>query len=133
VDVNTDGTATLTVPGSLGTSYYIVVKHRNSIDIWTGAPVSFSGSSISHNFSTAATQAYGSNLKLVAGKYVIYSGDINQDGIIDNNDITLLDTDALNFANGYISTDLNGDGIIDSGDMILLDNNASSFIARIVP
>jgi PKD repeat protein len=133
VDVNTDGTASLTVPASLGASYYIVVKHRNSLETWNGSPVSFGAASMSYNFSSAAEQAFGSNLKLVSGKYVIFGGDVNQDGILDAADMTPMDNDASNFVNGYIATDANGDGIVNAGDVILLQNNASLFVAKIVP
>jgi hypothetical protein len=133
VNVSTGGSATLTVPASLGASYYIVVKHRNSVETWNSAPVSFSGASMSYNFSTSASQAYGNNLKLISGKYVIYSGDIDQDGLIDSGDMIPLDNDAAAFLSGYVTSDLNGDGIVDSGDMILLDNNGAMFIAKITP
>jgi hypothetical protein len=117
----------------MGSSYYIVVKHRNSIETWNSTPLTFGSGSISYNFSSLASQALGSNQKLVSGKFVIYSGDVNQDGILDSSDMTSMDIDASNFANGYITSDINGDGIIDSSDMILLDNNATLFIAKIVP
>ena len=133
VDVNTDGTATVTVPASLGSSYYIVVKHRNSIETWNGTPVSFDGASMSYNFSSSAGQAYGNNLKLVSGKYVIFGGDVNQDGIIDSGDMIPVDNDASNFVTGYLTTDVNGDGVVNSGDINMLNNNTSVFVAKITP
>jgi len=133
VGVNTTGTASLTLPASMGASYFIVIKHRSSIETWNGIPVSFGSGSLSYNFSSAAGQAYGGNQKLISGKYVIYAGDVNQDGIINSADMTPVDTDASNFIKGYITTDINGDGVIDSDDLILLDNNAAIFIAKIVP
>jgi PKD repeat protein len=132
-DLNSDGSVSITVPASLSSSYYVVVKHRNSIETWSGTPLSFSGPAISHNFTTSPGQAYGSNMKLVSGKYVIYAGDVNQDGILNSIDIMNLGSDASDFVNGYVVTDVNGDGIVDSGDMTILDNNASLYIARIAP
>jgi hypothetical protein len=133
IDVNTDGTASVTIPGLLSSSYYIVVKHRNSLETWNGVPLSFSGATVSYNFSTSATQAYGNNLKLVSGKYVLYSGDVNQDGVINTADISIVDASASAFATGYIPADINGDGIVDASDLISLDNNAAVFIVRITP
>jgi hypothetical protein len=133
VNVNTDGTASATVPAVLGSNYYIVVKHHNSLETWNGIPQSFSGSVINYDFSTASTQAYGHNLKLISGKYVLYTGDINQDGLIDSGDMVQLNNDAMNFVTGYNPTDLNGDGIVDAGDIILLDNNAAIFIVKVAP
>jgi len=133
VNVNTNGTASITVPASLGASYYVVVKHRNSIETWNGSPLSFSGATVSYNFSSSASQAFGSNLKLVSGKYVIYSGDVNQDGVIDSGDFAPVDNDSYTYLSGYLSTDVNGDGVIDTGDMTILDNNAVQYIGKLVP
>jgi hypothetical protein len=42
--LNTNGTVTLTYPGGIsGNSYYIAVRHRNSIETWSKTPVLFSG------------------------------------------------------------------------------------------
>ena len=133
VNVNTDGTATFTVPSSLSSNYYIVAMHRNSIETWTGVPLSFSGSTVDYNFTTSASQAFGSNLKLISGKYVIYGGDVNQDGVVDAGDMIPLDNDAANFANGYLSTDTNGDGSVNSNDQTILQNNSTLFIGKIIP
>jgi len=133
VNVNQDGTAALTIPAALGSSYFIVIKHRNSIETWNASPVSFSGASISYNFSSAASQAYGNNMKLISGKYVLYGGDVNQDGIVDGEDMISVDNNAANFVSGYLATDVNGDGLINSADETILQNNGSLFIARIIP
>jgi len=126
--VNIDGTASVTIPAVLSSSYYVVVKHRNSMETWSGAALPFSGSIVAHDFTTAASQAYGSNMKLISGKYVMYSGDVNQDGIIDSGDMIPVDNASATFLTGYIPEDVNGDGLNDSGDMIQLDNNSSLFI-----
>ena len=133
VNVNSDGTASLSIPNSLGSSYYIVLKHRNSIETWNGVPVSFAGATMSYNFSSAIGQAYGSNLKLVSGKYVIFGGDVNQDGIIDSGDMAPVDNLSSAAATGYLPEDINGDGLIDSADMANIDNNSSAAIGKVVP
>lgn len=133
VNVNTNGTASVSVPAALGSSYYIVVKHRNSIETWNASPISFAAATMSYDFSNSASQAFGSNLKFMAGKYVMYGGDVNQDGLIDSGDMIPVDNNAASFLSGYVATDLNGDGLIDSGDMILLDNNGAMFIAKVTP
>jgi PKD repeat protein len=133
VNVNTDGTAHVVIPASLGSSYYIVVKHRNSIETWNSNPLSFVGATVSYNFSSSASQAFGNNLKLIAGKYVIKGGDVNQDGIIDAADLVAVDNDAANFLSGYLNTDVNGDGFIDEADFTMVNSNASVFIGKITP
>ncbi|MBI2416941.1 MAG: hypothetical protein HYV28_03400, partial [Ignavibacteriales bacterium] len=116
-----------------GTNYYLVIKHRNSIETWSANPVSFTAYSLSYIFTTAATQAYGSNLALVSGKYCIYSGDPNQDGFVDFSDLTLIDNDSYNFASGYLVTDLNGDLFVDFTDLTICDNNSYNFIGVASP
>ncbi|MBK7029752.1 MAG: hypothetical protein IPH45_11275 [Bacteroidales bacterium] len=133
VDIHTDGAAQVAIPLSLGSSYYLVIKHRNSLETWSANPVSFSGATISYDFSSSASQALGGNMKSVAGKFVLYSGDIDQDGQIDSDDMILMNTDAESFISGYVVSDLNGDGLIDADDMILLDNNAANTISVVRP
>jgi PKD repeat protein len=54
VVIRTNGTASLLFPSALaGASYYVVVKHRNSIETWSKIPVLFSSSgTTSVNFTT---------------------------------------------------------------------------------
>jgi hypothetical protein len=132
VDLNTDGTISLTIPGSLGGSYYITIRHRNSIETTTSNPVSFSTPTVSYQFD-ASSIAFGDNMKLVNGNYCIYGGDVNQDGIVDSSDMIPIDNLSSNFATGYISEDANGDGLVDSGDMIIVDNNSSNFVGAMTP
>lgn len=133
LNVNTDGTTSASVSALLSSSYYVVIKHRNSIETWSGAPLSFSGSTIYCNFTTAASQAYGSNLKLISGQYVIFGGDVNQDGFIDTGDMSPVDNDSFNYQSGYLSSDANGDGTTDTADMTIVDNNGLSYVYAIHP
>lgn len=131
--VNTDGTASITLPAALGESYYLAIKHRNSIETWNASPLSFDNLTINYDFSAAQSQAYGNNQKLMGSKWVIYGGDVNQDGTVDTDDMTPVDNDAAAFITGYLSNDANGDGSMDTGDMTIVDNNASLFVGKITP
>jgi hypothetical protein len=129
--IDTSGVAIISFPAAVvGNSYYIVVKHRNSLETWS-ASVVLMGTTTSYDFSSAATQAYGGNLVNLglSGVFGIYAGDINQDGFIDGNDFTDVDNDNSNFASGYLYTDTNGDGFVDGNDFTLIDNNGSMFIS----
>ncbi|MEO6695713.1 MAG: M23 family metallopeptidase, partial [Ignavibacteria bacterium] len=54
---------------SAGIYYYIVVKHRNSIETWAKTVQRFtSGYPISYDFTTSKTKAYGDNLKYKGGE-----------------------------------------------------------------
>jgi hypothetical protein len=116
-------------------TYYLQVKHRNSIETWSksGGESFISGTPFSYNFTTAAAQSYGSNVILKGSKFCFYSGDVNQDGTIDGTDVGAIDNDAFNFATGYIATDVNGDGSVDGTDVSVADNNAFNFISKLVP
>lgn len=133
VGVHTNGTVQLSIPASFDAGYYVVIRHRNSIETWSNAPVSFSGSTVTCDFTDSASRAYGSNLKAIAGSFVIYSGDVNQDGVVDSADMTPVDNDAAIYLSGYLVTDVNGDGIIDTADMTILDNNSAFYISVIAP
>lgn len=134
VMLSTSGTATVNdIPAELNNACYITVKHRNSIEITTADPVSFTGDVISQSFATPA-DVFGGNLLLMPdGGYAIYGGDINQDGSVDGGDVTPFDNDQFNYVTGYVATDINGDAIIDSGDGTIIDNNQFNYISAILP
>ncbi|MBM3404771.1 MAG: PKD domain-containing protein [Bacteroidetes bacterium] len=133
VELDTDGSCSLIVPAPLLTSYYLIIEHRNSIETWSALPVSFAPGHISYDYTPDAAMAYGDNLLQIGSDYVIYSGDANQDGIIDTNDLGEVDNDAQNFAMGYLATDVNGDGVVDTNDMGIVDNNSQAFIMVMAP
>jgi endonuclease G, mitochondrial len=132
--LSASGTGIFTFSNAINsTNYYIVVKHRNSIETWSASVQHFTSYALSYDFTTAATQAYGSNLILKSGKYCIYSGDVNQDGVVDGIDLGNVDNDNNAFVTGYTSTDLNGDGVVDGIDLGVIDNNNNAFISKNTP
>ena len=79
-------------------------------------------------------EAFGNNLIEVEPKlWAIYTGDMNQDGIIDNDDFSIWEADANNFISGYSSTDLNGTGNVENGDFSLWELNANEFVGVVKP
>ncbi|NVO18690.1 MAG: Ig-like domain-containing protein [Bacteroidetes bacterium] len=128
INLLTNGSSTLSVPVIYSGSYYIVIRHRNSIETWSGLPVSFSPGTVNYNFSNAATQAFGNNLKQVGSIYLIYGGDANQDGVVDGSDMAAIDNASTMLLSGYNSEDINGDGIVDGSDMAIIDNNSTAII-----
>lgn len=78
--------------------------------------------------------AYADNQKeMEPGVFAIYSGDVNQDAVVDFIDQIIMDNDVLNFAVGYLNSDLNGDSVVDFLDQIILDNNVFAFVAAYSP
>jgi subtilisin family serine protease len=128
-----DGSFTFTTATN-GTLYYIVVKSANTVETWSTSAQSFTSGALSYNFSTAAEQAYGSNLILKGTKWCIYSGDVAKDAtnIIDGSDVIAVDNDNT-YSNSNPITDLNGDGIVDGSDVINVDNNNTYGIRRQAP
>ncbi|MEO6693851.1 MAG: dockerin type I repeat-containing protein, partial [Ignavibacteria bacterium] len=126
--LNTNGEGTVYFVTAATGTYYLKINHRNSIETWSGSPVVLINGINSYDFTTSASQAFGNNLILKDGRYSVYSGDVNQDGIIDGADASIADNDASNFITGYAASDVNGDNIVDGSDLAIIDNNASNFI-----
>ncbi|MFZ1322956.1 MAG: choice-of-anchor B family protein [Ignavibacteria bacterium] len=119
-------------------NYYLVMKHRNTIDTWSSStPIAYNPMIMNtYNFTDASSKAYGSNMSQVdlsPVKYGVYSGDANRDNAIDLADLGLIDNDASNFIIGYVPADINGDGLVDLTDVTITDNNSFNFITAIVP
>ena len=107
-------------------TYYIVYKHFNSLDTWSksGGETFNYTDTVNYNFTFAASQAYGNNLKLKGSKYCIISGDVDRDGYIDASDASSIDNDSYISRTGrFLPTDLNGDNFVDADDMNIQDNN----------
>ncbi len=106
-------------------TYYIVVTHRNGLETWSkaGGESLSQGSSITYDFTTASSKAYGSNLVLKGSKWCIFSGDVNQDGYVNSTDLSLINSDGFIYSTGYRSTDLTGDNFVDLNDFVICDNN----------
>ncbi len=115
-------------------NYYVVVNHFQSLETWCksgGVYINNSNDTTFFDFSTSASQAFGSNLKVKSGKYCIIPGDLSQDGYIDGTDFLVIDNDAYNFSTGrYLLSDLNGDNFSDAQDMVIADYNRSREVIR---
>jgi hypothetical protein len=128
-----DGTLTAVFPGAtLNNSYYIALKHRNSIETWSAEPVTIA-STTSYDFSTSMSAAFGNGfndpLKSISvDRYAIYGGDVNQDGTVDLFDAQITENGAANLLFGYDVSDCNGDGSTDLFDLQLIENNSSLLI-----
>ena len=116
-------------------TYYISLEGRNIVETWSksGGESIAAGSIGSYNFTDLQARAFGNNLVLKGGKYCIYSGDINNDGIVDAGDVAIADNDAFGFMTGYIDSDLNGDLITDASDVQIVDNNAFIIVTSVTP
>jgi len=123
---------------ALDGSYYRVVKHRNSILTWSSFARTFTRGVAfpNYNFIQPEGQAYGNNQAIVSTTPFyrgMYSGDVDQDKVIDGTDVGLIDNAAANFISGYVITDLTGDNFVDGTDFAIADNNAALFVQAVEP
>ena len=131
VVLNSIGTSNPAFTKASSGSYYIIVKHRNHLETWSGLPQTFvSGVPLSYDFTTDSTKAFGMNMKKVGSVWVLIVGDANQDGSIDAIDVT--DLLIPQFGNiGYLSCDFNGDGSVDADDVPYMIENYG--LTKVVP
>lgn len=119
VTINGYATYDFNVPSG---SYYIVMKHRNSLETWSAAPIVMTaGGNYNYDFTNAASQAYNNNIIFKSGIYCLYSGDVNQDGTIDASDLALVENSVGN--SGYLPEDVTGDDFVDAADIAIVENN----------
>jgi hypothetical protein len=87
--VDMDGSSTIGFPSITVGNYYIVVRHRNHLAIMSANLLDFSSGIVSYDFTTAMTQAYGTDAlkELVAGlgPYGMWVGDVTANGMIKYN------------------------------------------------
>lgn len=114
-----------------GVQYYIVLKHRNSIETWSSTGKIFTSNQLDYDFTTSSAKAFGNNMKLVDSapiEFAVYGGNVNQDDVVDQSDIISVYNDASAFVSGYVVTDVTGDNTVDLSDLTIVFNNSSGFI-----
>ncbi len=130
--IDTAGKAQVMIPNVyLNSRLSIGIIHRNSIETWSANAVQLISNS-GYNFTNSISKAKGGNLKNNgSGIFLIYTGDINQDGSVDFNDYPSLDIASSNGVLGYDISDLNGDASVDFNDYPLIDTNSSNGVLSI--
>lgn len=116
-----------------GIPYYIVIKHKSALETWSASIQTFTDNELNYDFTTASNKAYGNNLKLKDGKWCLFSGDVNQDGIIDLNDVNLVYSDNVSGVQGYEATDLNGDLFTEIEDLGIVFINNILGVEKVTP
>ena len=129
-----NGSVQCTFPvAAYGNSYYVVVKHRSSLPLWSANPITISGStalSFANNITNAYTNGSIAPMKtLVSGLYASRLGELDDNGYIDAFDYAAFESDVYTSAYGgqyLLDGDLNGDSYVDASDYAVFD-----FISRI--
>ena len=141
--LHTDGSLSVRFSETrVGNSYWLRVRHRNSIETWSAAPVQMTVTK-PYNFSASADKAYGNNqVEVETGVWAIYSGDIVdadtqtagvQDGVIESSDYSQMENDVYNVLDGYVLADITGDGVVESADYSIMENNVYLVISVMRP
>lgn len=118
---------------SLNRSFYIVIRHHNSIETWSKFPVSLAQAVGEYDFTADSSKAYGNNLTKKEGRWCIYSGDINQDGLIDSVDLQIVFLDNISGVENSYDTDLNRDNFTEVYDVILTFKNFLQQVEKKTP
>jgi hypothetical protein len=113
-------------------NYFISIRNRNSLETWSSIPLNLQAIA-NYNFADSMNRAFsnGSNTPMQAlgsNRFALYSGDVNQDGTIDFQDLQVAENKSAEFSFDYDKTDLNGDGATDLIDLQIAENNGSLFI-----
>jgi hypothetical protein len=131
--LQTNGSLQCTFPAAaFGNSYYLVVKHRSSIPLWSANPVTMSGST-TLNFSNNSTNAFSDGSvapmkTLVSGLYGTRLGELNGDGYLDGVDYSTFESNVYSSAYGglfLLDGDLNGDSYVDASDFAVFNFNST--------
>ena len=109
--------------GITGTNSFYALCHRNGLETWSSSAQQVR-TTLRYDFTSNANKAMGNNqIYLENGVYGMYSGDVNQDDVIDVFDYLLMEPDIVNGNFGYLASDINGDGVVDIFDYILIEIN----------
>ena len=129
-----NGSVQCTFPvAAFGNSYYVVVKHRSSLPLWSANPIIISGST-ALSFANDITNAFAlpnpsiAPMKtLVSGLYASRLGELDDNGYIDALDYAAFESDVYTSAYGgqyLLDGDLNGDSYVDASDYAVFDFNS---------
>ena len=132
--LQTNGSVQCVFPaGALGGSFYIVVKHRAAIPLWSAVPILISnGTAI--NFSNNVLNSFSdgdplspSVHELNPGLYGLWMGELYYDSYLDGNDYPLFEVDvnSSSYADLYLlNGDLNGNTYVDASDYSVFNYNS---------
>jgi hypothetical protein len=132
VVLSSSGTGMMVFPHQASGSYYLIIRHRNHLEIWSAAPLPLikgTTSYSSYDFSASGSTAYGTNALLNSGgTYVAWGGDVDQNGVVDYRDRNLGHNNRGLV--GYLPTDCNGDNTTNASDYTIILNNRLRTLQR---
>jgi hypothetical protein len=119
--VDLDGFSPLIFRGVKRDNYFITIRHRNHLEVISASKV-FLSETTAYDFTISPSKALGSDLAdLGEGKYGMYAGDGDANGVINILDFELVGKNL--FRSGYFNGDLDLNGIINLLDYGLTNHN----------
>ncbi len=120
------------INAGMGSSFYIVVEHRNHIGAMSQTPVTIINNKLTYDFRLANSYVLGFGQKEIAsGVWALFAGDGDQLNVATGFDITGQDNTLWNPNNGmfnlYLEWDYNQDGDVNGADKILWNGNNGIF------
>lgn len=114
-----DGTSLPVIRNVAPGSYYVVIRHRNHLDVMSATKVDLSSGTAKYDFTTAANKAYGSGAQvlLATGLYGLYTGDMNASGLVDTPDVFTVWSPQNGLA-GYRGGDVDLSGFVNALDLL---------------
>lgn len=134
IELLQDGTANIEIPLNYNGSYYLTIKHQNHLETVSSSPISLANNPASYDFTSNAASAYGNNLvELQTGVYGIYTGDVDQNGVVNVTDRALVDIQIYNLVQGYVDFDVDRNGTMNVTDRAKVDCNIYNNIEKETP
>lgn len=125
-------------------SYYIVIRHRNHLAVMSANSLSLTsslsgsyltGGNSEYDFSTAQTQAFGTNpmLDIGGGIFGLISGDFNGSGDFSAVDLAQVRIGVRDGESGYLNKDINLSGDMSSTDLLRVRQGLTNGYSTKVP
>ena len=114
-----NGNAPISFPNIVPGDYYILIHHRNHLSVMSAYKQSLTNTVLAYDFTTSQMNAYGSGTlsDLGNGKYGLFSGDGNANGLVSEEDIqNFWIPQFLNSIDGYQQGDFDLDGSVTASD-----------------
>ncbi|MCF8369328.1 MAG: CapA family protein [Bacteroidales bacterium] len=112
-----DGYSPIQFSGPISEQLFVVVRHRNHIDIISSNSLTEDNGIYTYDFTLSIDQAYGGVVgykSIAPGIFGMAGGDSNANGTINDGDKTIWETSSGNA--GYLAEDINLDGQVNNSD-----------------
>lgn len=139
--VETDGTTPIQVDINKQGASFMVIRHRNHLAVMSKQIPSNSSGTFANDFRSLinvfeVVDAPSTPMTLLAGspiRYGLWAGDVNQNGIINGTDVSVLKSAIANSVSGYLPTDVNLSNSINGTDLSLLKSTIGESASGTTP